>query len=172
MNFTFSPHIPADYLGMPELISGQNPIVYNWDEYLLVEDKRKNVTIYRINYETHCGPFKQAAIDGNLLLVGHEEHFYLYDLVSKQNIVALSMSGYFSNFYIQNEYFYVSDAGSLFCLNKKGNVIWKNANLGIDGVIVEKFTEEEIHGSGEWDPPGGWVDFKLDLRTGKKIGEQ
>jgi hypothetical protein len=169
MTFTFSPSIPADYFAEPGLISGQNSIDFNDYEYLLVEDERENVVIYKINYETHCSPFKEAAIEGNLLLVGHEEHFYIYDIVKKQNIITLEMSGYFSNFYIQDEFFYVADAGSLFCLNEKGNVIWRSTHLGIDGVLIEKFTENEIHGSGEWDPPGGWVDFKLDLITGEKI---
>ncbi|RYD75367.1 MAG: hypothetical protein EOP53_16585, partial [Sphingobacteriales bacterium] len=31
------------------------------------------------------------------------------------------------------------------------------------------FTKEEILGSGEWDPPGGWRNFTLDMKTGKEI---
>ena len=58
--------------------------------------------------------------------------------------------------------------GNLFCVDGYGKVICRTPNLGIDGVIIERFTEEKLYGSGEWDPPGGWRDFVLDLKTGKK----
>jgi hypothetical protein len=77
------------------------------------------------------------------------------------------MSGYYGHLYVDDEYFYVADAESLFCIDKAGSVIWHSKNLGIDGVIVEKFTASQIYGSGEWDPPGGWKDFVLDKKTGK-----
>ncbi len=33
---------------------------------------------------------------------------------------------------------------------------------------IKSVVKSEIHGSGEWDPPGGWVDFILDKRNGEK----
>lgn len=84
-----------------------------------------------------------------------------------QNILYLEMEGYFGQFYIHLDRFYVSDSGNWFCLDRNGNYIWKTSNLGIDGVIIEKFTQEKIYGSGEWDAPGGCSDFVLDLKTGK-----
>jgi len=49
----------------------------------------------------------------------------------------------------------------------QGEIIWVNNSLGIDGVIIEKFDTDKIYGSGEWNPPGGWRDFVLDINTGK-----
>ena len=169
MTFNFSTSIPANYLGRIELISGPNSVNYSNYQYLIVKDERKDVSVYEIKYESHSVPFMEAAITEDLLLVGHEQNFYLYDLLAKHNIITLEMKGYFSHFYIHNQNFYIADARGLVRLNKRGDIIWTNSNLGIDGVLIERFMEKEIHGSGEWDPPGGWVDFKLDLETGERV---
>jgi hypothetical protein len=39
--------------------------------------------------------------------------------------------------------------------------------LGIDGVIVSQIEYPIIKAAGEWDPPGGWVDAKIDLESGE-----
>jgi len=46
---------------------------------------------------------------------------------------------------------------------------WHNDQLGIDGVIIDRFGDATLFGQGEWDPPGGWRDFVLDKQTGKQI---
>jgi hypothetical protein len=54
-------------------------------------------------------------------------------------------------------------------LNKNGKIIWVNTSLGIDGIIIERFSDDKIFGSGEWNPPGGWVHFVLELSAGKNV---
>jgi outer membrane protein assembly factor BamB len=168
MPFTFSSTLPKNYREIAKVISGEQSTRYAGSEYLLVEDDKKS-EVFQIKYEYYCGPFKEAAKSGNLLIVGHSGHFYLYDLTSHQNILALQMDGYFGHFYLKGEHIYVADSGTLFCIDRKGTTIWRNTNLGVDGVIIEKFTENLVFGSGEWDPPGGWVDFVLELKTGQKV---
>ena len=38
--------------------------------------------------------------------------------------------------------------------------------VGIDGVVVTAIAEGRVEELGEWDPPGGWRVFALDLGTG------
>ena len=171
MTFSFSPVLPPNIIGIPEVISGENSFQFAGSEYLLVYEE-DGTKAFEIRYQFGGGNYsKEAVIINNLLLVGHECHFYVYDLQTKQNILTLEMDGYFGNLYFHQDYFYVSDLGSITCLNKKGAILWRNNNLGIDGVLIHEFTENEIQGSGEWDPPGGWRDFVLDLKTGKLIKE-
>jgi hypothetical protein len=165
MIFTFYPDIIAD-VGEAEVISGETPFHFSNFEFLVVRN-RDEKRAFKIIYEFHCSPFKEAAIHDNLLLVGHEEHFYLYDLQAKQSLLVLKMNWYFGALYIDKNYFFVADAEGLFCIDKNANIIWHNGNLGMDGVIIEQLTENQIHGSGEWDPPGGWKNFVLDKKTGK-----
>ena len=168
MTFKFSPQLPSDFSGQPVLISGQDSINHKGQEFLIIEDNGVQ-SIFEIRYQVHCSPFKEAVWTDNVLGVGHEEHFYLFDLREKSNIRTLKVEGYFGNVYLDDQRFYVAGAYGLYCLDKKGNVIWENSNLGIDGVVVEKFGDLEILGSGEWDPPGGWRDFKLSKLTGELI---
>lgn len=170
MTFTFSESLPADYCGKALLISGQDSLQFAGIEYLVVQDE-DDTKAFEIKYEYHCSPFKQAEIVEDLILVGHEQHFYLYDLVSQRNTLVLQMDGYFGHFYILGDYIYVADSGTLFCLDKSGNTLWRNTNLGVDGVIVKKFADNKVYGSGEWDPPDDWVEFILDLKTGEKVKE-
>lgn len=148
----------------PKLISGEQSRQYSNIEYLSIP----NAGVFGIRFEYYCSPFRQAAISNNLLLVGHEAHFYLYDLETQQNILSLEMNGYFGHFYLHDAYFYVADACDFSCIDKNGNTIWKTTGLGIDGVIINTFTANEIHGSCEMDPPGGWTNFILDLQSGIK----
>jgi hypothetical protein len=79
------------------------------------------------------------------------------------------MSGYFGHLYVYQNHLYVCDADSLFCIGWNGSIVWKATGLGIDGVVVEDFSEDRISGIGEWDPPGGWKHFELDPGTGRRI---
>lgn len=96
MTLTFSEIIPAHIRPTASLISGQDSKALPKSVYLLAEDDYQQISAFEIRYEYHCSPFQQAEIVGDLLLVGHEEHFYLYDLVACQNVLALKMDGYFA----------------------------------------------------------------------------
>jgi hypothetical protein len=168
MTFKFLPQLPNDFSGQSVLISGQNSIGFRSQEFLSVDDN-DSVYIFEIRYEVLCSPFKQAVLIDSILGVGHEDHFYLFDLKANANIKTVKFAGYFGHIYLDNSLFYIADANGLYCLNIKGDEIWKNTNLGIDGVIVETFEDETILGAGEWDPPNGWRDFKLNKLTGELI---
>lgn len=168
MTFKFSPQLPSEFSGQPVLISGQDSTNLKRQEFLTVEDNGHQ-SIFEIRYEVHCSPFKEALLADNILGVGHEEHLYLFDLRENSNIITLKLDGYFGHVYLDDQRFYVAGASGLYCLDKRGNVIWRNSNLGIDGVIVEKFEDKEILGVGEWNPPNGWRYFKLSKLTGELI---
>ena len=168
MTFQFLPQVPREFSGQPILISGQKSADLQRQEFLTVEDNG-NEHVFEIRFDTHCSPFKEVCLLENILGVGHEEHFYLFDLETNSNLISLKLDGYFGHVYLNDKLFYVASAGGLYCLNKEGQIIWKNINLGIDGVVIEKFEHELILGVGEWDPPGGWRNFKLSKSTGELI---
>ncbi|UPT66264.1 MAG: hypothetical protein M0D57_17570 [Sphingobacteriales bacterium JAD_PAG50586_3] len=136
---------------------------------MLVAENGEYTHAFEIRFEYHCSPFKEAAIIDNVIGVGHEARFYMLNLADNKLLCKLEVDGYFGHIYTNNGLFYVADASYLHCINTKGEAVWKSNPLGIDGVIVEDFDETFISGAGEWDPPDGWRDFKLDLVTGKII---
>ena len=169
MNFDFTDKAPSELNVQPIIISGDESLNSINREYLIVTDKEGAKNLYEIRYKYHCSPFKQAIIVDNVLAVGLEEYFYLFNLITNENLIRLKMHGYFGHLYFDNDLFYIADAGGLYCMDKKASIIWQNNSLGIDGVIIQEFHENKIIGSGEWDPPGGWRDFVLDRQTGIDI---
>jgi outer membrane protein assembly factor BamB len=168
MEIKFVDILPENYTEQPILISGNSSIVHNQKQYLSCSQVDGTLSIYEIRYEHHSSPFKQAMVIGNNIAIGHEEHFYLFNLTENTNIIKLKLSGYFGNFYVNENLLYVTGANDLYCLDQIGIIKWQTKNLGIDGVIINDFTESDIYGNGEWDPPGGWEEFILDIKTGTK----
>lgn len=168
MVIQFIDNIPGDTNLKPVLISGLASAGYSGQTYLKVSDDDTSTALYEIRYQVHCSPFKEALLVDNLLAVGYEEYFYLFDIVATQNVLRLKMNGYFGHLYFDEGLFYVADAIGLHCIDKTGNIRWSNLELAIDGVIVNEFTGNKILGSGELDPPGGWADFSVDKVTGIK----
>lgn len=169
MTYTFTDQLPTDADIVPMVISGTNSMPLNGKAYLKIQQNNDQISWYEIRYTHHCSPFKAVIVTDNILAAGHEEHFYLFDLSTSTPLLCLKMSGYFGALYINQHHFYVSDADALYCIDKAGNLIWQNDALGIDGVTVHRFTENEIFGAGEWDPPGHWKEFILDRKNGKPV---
>ncbi|MBL7997852.1 MAG: hypothetical protein JNL32_04345 [Candidatus Kapabacteria bacterium] len=168
MKLEFTNTISDDIKLNSVLMSGCMSADYSNQIFLTLSEDGTIMRLYKIKYERHCSPFKEALLFDNLLAVGHEEHFYLFDMTTNQNIVRLALSGYFGHLYYDNQLFYIADAHGLHCIDKNGEIHWTNLELAIDGVIVHGFTDNIILGSGEFDPPGGWVDFSIEKATGNK----
>jgi hypothetical protein len=148
------------------LLSGEYTRFLPMCEYLFLHIDNKSL-LFEIQYKIHCSPFKEVWISGSTLAVGHEEYCYLYDLKSMKHIVTIAMDSYFGHLYVYGRIFYITDACKLIAVDELGEILWKSEELGIDGVVIKKIEDSKIYGEGEWDPPGGWVNFILDLKTGK-----
>lgn len=59
-----------------------------------------------------------------------------------------------------------TSASEVLAFDRTGNLIWKQSDLGIDGVVLQRADTGRIDGEGEWDPPGGWRSFSLSSQTG------
>ena len=130
MNFKFLKSLPDYAVQKPILISGKQSVMFSETEYLSIE-QNDIVTFYEIKYEYHCSPFRDVMIESNVLTVGFEEHFYLFDLINEKNILSLKMNGYFGHLYFYENLFYVADACGIHCVDANGTIIWQNPNLGL-----------------------------------------
>ena len=166
IQYHFIEELPNNLHGQPILISWIDSLQFHQIEYLLIKD-RNMMSIYEIRYKESLSPFKDALIRGDMLAVGHQDYFYLFDLTTNKHITKLRVWGYFGSLYREKEYIYIADSYWIYCINKYGKVLWENKELGIDGVIINKFTKDEIHGEWEWDPPNGWQRFIVNKHTGK-----
>src|SRR6266536_2496966 len=103
MNFQFTAIFPDDLNLQPILISAHDSFDLSGRDYLISIQLDGAKSLYEIRYEHHCSPFKQAIIAGNTLAVGHEDYFYLFNLLTRTNILRLKMEGYFGHLYFEND---------------------------------------------------------------------
>lgn len=169
MTFTFTNKLPDNLDNAPVLISGYESSQLDNNEYLLIEGHNDQLSIYEIRYKAGCSPFKEAIIIDNLLAVGHEEHFYLFDIIPRRTILRLEVSGYFGQLYFNDGQFLVACASGLYSINKTGKITWQNLNLSIDGTLVTTVSDGKIYCRCQLDPPDGWKNLVLNNRTGLLI---
>lgn len=159
---------PAGVVAVPVLISGDDTAALPGAAYLVVQHEGRT-SVFEIRCAYHVSAFKAAMMVGDTLVVGHEAHCYIYDTALRVLRLKLEMQGYFGHLYFHDDRFYATDAWGMFCFDAAGNVAWENHQLGVDGVLIDTFSDKHIKGDGEWDPPGGWRSFVLDRETGEII---
>jgi hypothetical protein len=112
-----------------------------------------------------CFAFEDAIVWSGLLVIGWGERAHLVDLRTRET-TSLELGGYFGHLYASPDYLLVASCDRLLRIAPDRSTLWRSAPLGVDGVLVDDVADGVIHGSGEWDPPGGWMPFTLDLASG------
>lgn len=80
-----------------------------------------------------------------------------------------SVDMYFSCFLEYGEMLLAASASGVLAFDTKMDLLWKNENLAGDGVIFGDVSGNILDISCDADPPGEWVDKRLDIRTGKEL---
>lgn len=105
---------------------------------------------------------------GEYAFFGFAEDIYVLDLID-YSVQHWPLRGYVSEFFRCSDRLLAASACDLTCFDAAGKLVWESQGLGLDGVVVQDCANRYIRVSGEWDPPGGWVDAVLDAQTGEKI---
>lgn len=159
-----APESPSHILSVDKHIINRSPT------YLHVKDDSLSKDIvFEIHTEYFITSRREVLRLGSLLAIGLQDDLFLFDLEKEQLIRSQKMSWYFSHLYANKDRIYAASAWNIICFSQNGDEIWKSPDLGIDGVIIHSFDEGYIDGDGEWDPPGGWRPFRLDIETGRLV---
>ena len=114
--------------------------------------------------------FDDAVIYNNYLAIGTFDRVYFINLSDFQ-ITKLEVEMYFGYFVVFKEVLYILDGKGIIAFNESLNEIWRNHSLAIDGVIFQEMLDDEIMRiSCEMDPPGGWVDRMINIKSGEIVG--
>ena len=77
---------------------------------------------------------------------------------------------YFGYFVLSKEAVYILDGSGIIAFNKNLEEIWRNLSLAIDGVTFQEMLDNEIMSiSCEMDPPGDWINRKINIKSGEEI---
>ncbi len=123
--------------------------------YLKVEVNLKNL-------------FDDAVVYNNFLLVGTFDKVYFINLVDLR-ITQINVEMYFGCFVTTKDTVYILDGSGIIAFDTNLNEIWTNHNLAIDGVTFHGIGDEIMSVSCEMDPPGGWVDRKINIKSGEVV---
>jgi hypothetical protein len=140
------------------------------DRFVTLEDEqgpRLRIDLYRSADEACC--FEELQLWSRLIVLGCGERLWLID-PERRNTTVIPLGSYFGSLYPGDDYLLVASADRLIHVQPDSSLRWTSDPLGIDGIIVHQVTHGIIHGSGEWDPPGGWKPFRLSLDTGQPVG--
>lgn len=119
-----------------------------------------------LNYEHSI--FTRAECLGDYVFFGFANDLYVLNLLDT-SVQHIPLRGYFNEFYSCEDRMLAASACDLTCFDLDGKLVWESFDLGLDGVVVHDCDGRHIRVSGEWDPPGGWVDAVLDAQTGEKV---
>lgn len=129
--------------------------------------------------DEHGGmPWRDARIVGELLMIGGLHHAHAIALSDPPRLSAsVRMSGYFCCFHVPEELDGSADAFDVLAVGcsevvrfgPSGDVVWVVSNLAVDGIVLHRVVNGRIRGEAEWDPPGGWEPFELDVDTGEVL---
>ena len=114
--------------------------------------------------------FDDAVIYNNHLLIGASEKVYFVSMPDLK-ITEIEVEMYFGYFVLSKDAVYILDGSGIIAFNEKFEEIWRNHSLAIDGVILQEMLDDEIMSiSCEMDPPGDWVNRKINIKTGEVVG--
>ena len=124
-----------------------------------------HLTIEVYSYPNEASPFESAILWNGFAAVGYGEHLYLVSLSTHQ-VIEITLEGYFGYMHANDNQLLIASAQKVIAIGVTGEIQWQSEDLGIDGVVFHEVTQTEIRGAGEWDPPGGWKEFRHSVSTG------
>ena len=163
---TVVPTIDASWLDVARLTVGRVAAgVGTPDAYVLIE--RDGRPILRLDaYGGSPAPFTEAISWSRFVVFGRGVQVHLID-PEQREVATYDCDFYFGHLYVYGDHLLVASASELMCFDPEGKLRWRRGKLGIDGVLVDGVRDGVVTGSGEWDPPGGWQDFRVSLTTGE-----
>lgn len=134
---------------------------------------KNSVPYLTAEVEMTSNPFDETCIFGKYLCIGIFEKIAFVDLenLNVRYDELEKIEFYFGYFDIYSDMLFVSSGSGITAYDKNLNVIWKNSNLAVDGVCIYGISDngKYLEVSCVLDPPGGWVDKKVDMATGIEL---
>jgi hypothetical protein len=149
-----------------EPLSGRVP-----DRYVTIEDQgtpQVRIDIFASKDREEAFAFEDAIVWGEWVVIGFGEQVFLVRPRDRRTRT-LDLGSYFGHLYPLDSCLLVASCERLFALQTDGERAWATEILGVDGVVVDRVVETTIEGQGEWDPPGGWQQFRVDIRSGELL---
>jgi hypothetical protein len=155
---------------------GKHSVIAQPDCFVVITESKNPILVVHLYLFDESDSFRELKLSSNVVVIGlgHKVHFVN---TKTKEVNSHDLGCYFGHLYsydqMGSDYFeneiLVASSDRLYLFNIEGEVVWKSERLGIDGVVVHHIEQAQVFGAGEYDPPGGWVNFKLSAVDGKAI---
>jgi hypothetical protein len=140
------------------------PVAY---ALLDVDGHRLRVDVYAD--EPDCYAFEAAVEWRGNMVIGFGSHVHIVGISDRQS-TTVHLGGYFSGLYPLADCLLVASQDRVWRVDPNQSIRWRSQRVGLDGVVLHPDpASNKVTGDGEWDPPGGWQSFTLDLETGTTL---
>jgi hypothetical protein len=137
------------------------------DGVVIVEENgepRMRIDIYGNTHSAFC----DTTIWKGLVVIGLDDKVHFVD-VETRLANTVDLDSYFGHLYATDRFLLVASGERLFRFDERAELQWISDELGLDGVLVHDIDDDFISGDGEWDPPGGWKPFRVNVDSGRLI---
>lgn len=164
----FAKHLERAWQASPPLCLGPPPSPANVPHVLVTDPVRLRIDLYA---EDEYFFREELLFWHNWLVIACGHRVHLVDLPARvrgetRATISHDLHSYFGYLY-PCEVLLVASADRLRAIDRHGELLWTSPPLGVDGVVVSEVKNGHILGEGEWDPPGGWRPFRLELASGR-----
>ena len=162
-NFEYSTELKSQWRELPSVPLGEGSTAI----YLMIQHQGMPWLVLAMNRSVRPEYwFRQDAIAWKeVLVVGVAERIYM--LTPSGNLIcSIVLNDYFCEFSSDNDWLLVATGSRVHRLDNLGQLIWTSPPVANDGVVIGHVTDWLIQGEGQWDPPGGWRPFSLNLSNG------
>lgn len=110
-------------------------------------------------------PFNSAAVWGRFFCLGTGGEIIIVDMNTFE-YRHIEVDRYFGYFFQYGDMMFAASASGVLAFDGEMNLLWRNEDISVDGVLFRGVEGGALCVSCELDPPGGWVNKRLDIVTG------
>ena len=113
-------------------------------------------------------PFNSGTVWGRYFCLGTGSKIIIADLNTLE-YRCIEVDWYFGYFFQYGDMLFAASASGVLAFDTEMNLLWRNEDISVDGVLFCGVEDGALCVSCELDPPGGWVDKRLDIATGRVL---
>lgn len=136
-------------------------------KFYTVQKNGRNYLRVEVNDDV-WNPFNDVVLWRGFFCLGTGDEIIAVDLDTLE-YKQYSVNCYFGYFAEHEEMLLAASAAGVLAFDAKMDLLWRNENLAVDGVTFGGVSGNVLDVSCELDPPGGWVDKRLDILTGNEL---
>ncbi len=159
-----------DWQGVPTLRAGDACCAVSSAAQIGITQEDGSKIRVDIDYLGEVACFRDIRCVGSVVYIGYGEFLFVV-FPEDDRIETFRLDGYLGHLYDADEIgasptrfsVLATSATELLVFSASGNLLWRKGALGVDGVVVERVEAGFILGSGDWNPPGDWRPFRIQL---------